>query len=64
MAEVQGVCDERFEIVRTTLEASLDAGTDVGASVAVFVEGEPVVDIWGGYADEARNRPWERDTIT
>ena len=32
----------------TTLARSLDAGTDVGASVAVFLDGEPVVDIWGG----------------
>ena len=35
-----------------------------GASVAVLVEGEPVVDIWGGFVDEARTRPWERDTLT
>jgi CubicO group peptidase (beta-lactamase class C family) len=27
------------------------------------LDGEPVVDIWGGWADEARTRPWERDTL-
>jgi CubicO group peptidase (beta-lactamase class C family) len=64
MAEVQGTCDERYETVRATLANSLDAGTDVGASVAVLVEGEPVVDIWGGHVDEERTKPWERDTIT
>jgi CubicO group peptidase (beta-lactamase class C family) len=64
MAEVQGFCDERFEGVRATLAASLDAGSDVGASVAVLVDGEPVVDIWGGFVDEALTRQWERDTIT
>jgi CubicO group peptidase (beta-lactamase class C family) len=64
MAEVQGTCDSSFEGVREALANSLDAGTDVGASVAVLVEGQPVVDIWGGFADEARTRPWERDTIT
>jgi CubicO group peptidase (beta-lactamase class C family) len=32
--------------------------------VAVFIGGEPVVDIWGGYADAERTRPWERDSIT
>ena len=64
MAEVGGTCDERFELVRTTFAKSLDAGADVGASVAVYLDGEPVVDIWGGYADEARTQPWERDTIT
>jgi len=63
-ADVQGVCDERFQAVKATLAGSLDSGADIGASVAVFVDGEPVVDIWGGYADEARTRPWQRDTIT
>jgi Beta-lactamase len=32
--------------------------------VAVYVDGEPAVDIWGGYADAARTVPWQRDTIT
>jgi CubicO group peptidase (beta-lactamase class C family) len=63
MAHTEGSCDERFEAVRDALAASLEKD-DVGASVAVYVDGEPVVDIWGGYADEARTRPWERDTIT
>ena len=62
MAHTEGVCDDRFEAVREALAASLDAD-DVGASVAVFVDGEPVVDLWGGYADATRTRPWERDTI-
>jgi CubicO group peptidase (beta-lactamase class C family) len=64
MADVHGICDGSFEGVREALANSLDAGTDVGASVAVLVEGQPVVDIWGGFADEGRSRPWERDTIT
>jgi CubicO group peptidase (beta-lactamase class C family) len=48
MAEVHGTCDDRFEAVRTTFAANFDAGLDVGASVAVFLDGEPVVDLWGG----------------
>jgi CubicO group peptidase (beta-lactamase class C family) len=64
MAEVQGTCEAQFEAVRRTLIDSLDAGRDVGASVAVRVDGRPVVDIWGGHADEARTIPWGRDTIT
>jgi len=63
MAEVQGVCDKRFGSVRDALAASLDRD-DVGASAAVYLDGEPVVDIWGGYADADRTIPWERDTIT
>ena len=64
MADIQGTWDPRFEGVATTLSASLDAGTDVGASVAVLLGGEPVVDIWGGTVDEAGTAPWQKDTIT
>jgi CubicO group peptidase (beta-lactamase class C family) len=63
VAEVQGRCDKRFGAVREALGALLDSD-DVGASAAVYVDGEPVVDIWGGCADAARTTAWERDTIT
>lgn len=61
---VMGTCDDRFEEVRQTLAANLAKGADVGASVVVTLEGEPVVDIWGGWVDEDHSRPWEKDTIT
>jgi CubicO group peptidase (beta-lactamase class C family) len=61
--EVHGTCDERFRAVRDVLARQLATGADVGATAAVFIDGEPVVDIWGGYSDEARTRPWQRDTI-
>ncbi|MFI0444034.1 serine hydrolase domain-containing protein [Actinomadura sp. 6N118] len=63
MAQIQGSCDGRFSKVAEALAASLDA-EDVGASAAVHIDGEPVVDIWGGYVDTAASFPWERDTIT
>ena len=64
MPEIQGSCDERFKGVGDVLAANLERGADVGASVAVTVDGELVVDIWGGYADQDHSVPWERDTIT
>src|ERR1700689_2893010 len=64
MAEVHGTCEARFGGVRKALAASIDSGADVGASVAIYLHGEPVVDIWGGYVDAAKSAPWERDTLT
>ena len=64
MADVQGTCDERFAGVRDIFQRNLDSGADVGASVAVLIDGEPVVDLWGGWVDEEHSAPWERDTIT
>src|SRR3954468_18057608 len=63
MADIQGTYDDLFISVPTLLAGLLEAG-DAGASVAVFVDGEPVVDVWGGFADPARAVPWQRDTIT
>ena len=64
MAEVHGQCATRFDELKTCLSDHLDRGLDLGASVAVVHEGELVVDLWGGYRDEARSAPWEADTIT
>ncbi len=64
MADVQGFCEPRFDAVRQTLSDQLDTGADLGASVAVFLHGEAVVDIWGGWADPDKTRPWESHTLT
>ena len=64
MTEVHGTCDERFIAMREHLAANLASGDDLGASVAVTLDGEPVVDLWGGWADTAETVPWAQDTIT
>jgi CubicO group peptidase (beta-lactamase class C family) len=58
-----GFTHERFAPAREVFEANLASGADLGASFAVTLEGESVVDLWGGWADEAKTRPWEEDTI-
>lgn len=63
-AEVNGSCDPRFGVMREQLAANLASGADCGASVAVMLEGELVVDLWGGWADEAKTQAWGADTIT
>jgi CubicO group peptidase (beta-lactamase class C family) len=61
--DINGICDDRFDAVREAFAQNLDTCQDVGASVAVFVDGEAVVDLWGGYFDETYTRPFDRDTI-
>ncbi len=63
MIDIHGTCDEKFLGVREAFARNFEQELDVGASVSVIVEGETVVDLWAGSADEARTRPWERDTI-
>ncbi len=64
MADIHGSADPRFDRLSELLSASIDSGADVGASVSVTVDGETVVDLWGGWADEAKTTPWQEDTIT
>ncbi|MBP6014511.1 MAG: beta-lactamase family protein [Alphaproteobacteria bacterium] len=62
-AQVHGHCDTRFAGVREVFANNLKSGIDVGASFAVTVDGEMVVDLWGGFADQAQTQAWARDTI-
>jgi CubicO group peptidase (beta-lactamase class C family) len=58
-----GFAHDRFAGVRDLFEQRLADGAEIGASVAVSVGGEMVVDLWGGWAAEDRSRAWEQDTL-
>ncbi|MEU6883582.1 serine hydrolase domain-containing protein [Streptomyces sp. NPDC046712] len=60
---IEGHCDPRFSAVRDAFEANFRTRDELGAAVTVQVHGETVVDLWGGWADAARTRRWERDTV-
>ena len=60
---IDGTTDRRFEGVRQVFESFFAEGLEHGAAVAVMLDGKLVVDLWGGHADAARTRPWQRDTL-
>ncbi len=64
MTEIHGYADARFAALRDEFQRQLDGDAELGASLAVTVDGEPVVDLWGGYSDTARTLEWQEDTIT
>ena len=61
--EIKGHCDPQFQGVRDLFEQAFRQGDELGASVCITLEGETVVDLFGGYADEARTQPWQRDSL-
>ncbi|SCO47465.1 related to beta-lactamase [Fusarium fujikuroi] len=63
MTQIHGTCDPRFHDVQTLLEKYLESGEEIGASITIDIDGKEVADIWGGYADKERTKPWEKDTI-
>jgi CubicO group peptidase (beta-lactamase class C family) len=60
---VQGYCDERFAAVGEEFQRNFAERGELGATVAVKVEGKTVVDLWGGFTDDGRGKPWEQDTV-
>jgi CubicO group peptidase (beta-lactamase class C family) len=63
MTEINGICEERFLPLKEAFAANFDEGLEIGSSVAVTHQGRSVVDLWAGYADPERTRPWQQDTI-
>ncbi len=61
--DIQGSCTSRFERVRDAFEQNFALRNEVGAAVAAWVDGELVVNLWGGSADAAAARPWRVDTL-
>jgi CubicO group peptidase (beta-lactamase class C family) len=60
---IDGTCADGWSGVRDAFAENFAEGLEVGASVCVMVDGEPVVDLWGGRA-EVGGGPWQRDTVT
>ncbi len=60
---VDGHCEGRFAGVADAFADNFRSRGEVGAAVAVTLNGKRAVDLWGGFADSARARPWAEDTL-
>jgi CubicO group peptidase (beta-lactamase class C family) len=62
-AEIHGTCDSAFAPVRRVFEENFQKRAEIGAAVSLVVDGRVRVDLWAGSADQARTKPWQRDTL-
>jgi CubicO group peptidase (beta-lactamase class C family) len=60
---LNGHCDARFTALRDAFADNFSRRNELGAALALVLDGQVVVDLWEGWADVARTRPWERDTL-
>ncbi|HEX6865637.1 MAG TPA: serine hydrolase domain-containing protein, partial [Caulobacteraceae bacterium] len=63
---IEGFTAPGLEAVRDAFAANFAREGDyqeIGAALCVYRDGECVIDLWGGFADAARTRPWEADTL-
>ncbi len=61
--DVQGFAEGRLYPVRQCFAEILGAQAGTGAAVAAWHDGRCVVDLWGGYADLGRRRPWDARSV-
>ena len=52
MTELNGYCDSKFIRVRNALAQSIETGEEIGASLCVNIDGENVINLWGGWRDK------------
>jgi len=64
MIAIDGRADARFDRVVDAFGSAFDGHPDMGAALAVRVDGQPVVDVWAGVADAATGAPWREDTVS
>uniref|UniRef100_B0T7G6 Beta-lactamase n=1 Tax=Caulobacter sp. (strain K31) TaxID=366602 RepID=B0T7G6_CAUSK len=63
VTSIHGFCDDTFKEVRDEFNANFKHRGELGASLAIYLDGKLVVDLWGGVADTATGRPWEEHTM-
>jgi CubicO group peptidase (beta-lactamase class C family) len=61
---VSGFYDPKFQDVAEEFVKNFELRGEVGASVCLNVEGETLLDLWGGYRDPAAQTPWGKDTLS
>ena len=61
--KVSGHCDPGFEPLREAFEANFSERGEIGAAIALVVDGRLAVDLWGGSTDEGGTHPWQANTL-
>ncbi len=61
--EISGHVEPAFEAVRDAFVNNFESGMELGAACCIYVDGEKVVDLWGGIRNKKTGEPWEKDTM-
>ena len=61
--EIHGECDPQFSKVKETFEKLYQEDREIGSCFAVYKDGNPLVDLWGGFQDKDKTKPWQKDNL-
>jgi CubicO group peptidase (beta-lactamase class C family) len=59
---INGYCEEKYNPVKKIFESYFLKQEEIGASFAIYKEGKPLIDLYGGFKDIS-NKNWEENTI-
>jgi CubicO group peptidase (beta-lactamase class C family) len=62
--ELHGTCPVRYAAVRDAFAANFAGGEELGARFSLVEAGELVVDLWAGFADRGKTRPFDDAVLT
>jgi CubicO group peptidase (beta-lactamase class C family) len=62
--KVSGFVDPKYESIHRLFQRQFDSGEHIGAGIAVYVDGKPVVNLWGGFANLEERKPFMENTLT
>ena len=61
--EIHGECDPQFSKVKETFEKLYQEDREIGSCFAVYKDGNPLVNLWGGFQDKDQTKPWQKDNL-
>ena len=61
--EIHGECDPQFSKVKETFEKLYREDREIGSCFAVYKDGNPLVNLWGGFQDKEKTKPWQIDNL-
>jgi CubicO group peptidase (beta-lactamase class C family) len=60
---IDGYAEPGFEAVRDVFAANFARRGELGAACSAYLDGQQIVDLWGGYRDGTRTTTWAYDTL-
>lgn len=61
--EIHGECDPQFSKVKETFKKLHQEDREIGSCFAVYKDGNPLVELWGGFQDKDKTKPWQKDNL-
>ena len=61
--EIHGECNPQFSKVKETFQKLYQEDREIGSCFAVYKDGNPLVDLWGGFQDKGKTKPWQKDNL-